>query len=349
MSATNGARPQRPPLRRRHGRLAAIVVATLLAVGVLYAALVHTSPTGLHVENNQLVENGEAVRLLGVGVSGTQSACLDAAGLKAAGLVPSLAALHGWKIDTVLVPIAADCWLGTNGVGGSSYQNAIDALVGLLHGAGFAVVLSLDRVSTTGPQPQMPDPDTGDRVWNQIGLLFRSDHRILFDLYARPHDIGWSCWLNGCRRGGKRLVGMQELLNAVRAANARQPVILRGLDGGADLRGWLQHAPVDAAGQLVAGFRLASGSRCGERACWQGEVDPVAEAVPVVTAELSESDCGHAKIDAYMDWADRIGISYLGWAWRVDACTAPSLIRSRAGAPTGFGLGLRDHLQALAG
>jgi endoglucanase len=349
MSTSNGARPpQRPHLPRRHGRLAALVVAALLVIGVLYAAIQNTSMAGLHTENNQLVESGQAIRLLGVGLSGTETACLDALGLRRAGLVPSLAALRSWKVDVVLVPIAADCWLGTHG-GGASYQDAIDALVSLLHRGGFAVILSLDRISTSGPQPPLPDADTGDRVWNQIALRFRGDHRLLFDLYARPHGIGWDCWLNGCRRGGRRLAGMQELVNAVRAANARQPVILRGLENGSDLSGWLQHGPVDSASQLVAGFRLASGSPCAERACWQREVDTVAGSVPVVTVDMSESDCAHTTIDDFMNWADGIGVSYVGRSWRTGACEAPSLIRSRAGAPTAYGAGLRDHLRGLAG
>jgi hypothetical protein len=353
MSETNGFRPrQRPPFRRHHGGIAAAVVAGLLVLGVLYAALVHTSPTGLHVENNQLVENGEAVRLLGVGLSGTQTVCSDAAGLRRDGLVPSTQALESWKVRTVLVPVAADCWLGTRGAGAHSglpYQDAIQALVGLLHQAGFAVVLSLDRMSPSAPPPPMPDPATADKFWNQVGLAFRNDHRILFDLYARPHGIDWSCWLNGCSRGRDRLAGMQELLSAVRAANARQPVILRGLREGGDLTGWLQHAPDDPAGQLVAGFRLATGSPCGDPLCWQAELEPVSKAVPVVAVEVSENDCAHRAIGAFMDWADRNGFSYLGWAWRPGACAAPSLIRTRAGAPTRYGVGLRDHLRSIAG
>ncbi|MGZ4462214.1 MAG: cellulase family glycosylhydrolase [Gaiellaceae bacterium] len=353
MSAGNGARPPLPPrARRQHGGIAALVVAGLLALGVLYAAFVHTSTAGLHVEGSQLVENGQARRLLGVGLSGTESACLAADELRSRGLVPNAKALRSWNVDTVLVPIAADCWLGAPGAGraaGGAYQDAIQALVELLHKDGFAVVLSLDRMSPRGPQPPMPDPIRADKLWNQVGTAFKNDHRLLFDLYARPHSVGWGCWLQGCTRDGRKLAGMQEMVDAVRGANARQPVILRGLDEGGDLSGWLAHAPEDATGALVAGFRLADGSLCASRACWEADVAPITPSIPVVTAELSERDCAHGSIDAFMQWADAQGISYLGRAWRVGACRSPSLIRNPAGAPSGFGVGLRNHLRTLAG
>jgi hypothetical protein len=51
-----------------------------------------------------------------------------------------------------------------------------------------------------------------------------------------------------------------------------------------------------------------------------------------------------------MPFADRHGISYLGWSWNVADCEGePALITSYDGTPTPFGIGLRDHLRALHG
>jgi endoglucanase len=50
-----------------------------------------------------------------------------------------------------------------------------------------------------------------------------------------------------------------------------------------------------------------------------------------------------------MPFADRHGISYLGWSWNVADCKGePALITGYDGTPTPFGIGLRDHLRALA-
>jgi hypothetical protein len=48
-----------------------------------------------------------------------------------------------------------------------------------------------------------------------------------------------------------------------------------------------------------------------------------------------------------MRWADRNGISYLGWAWYPKTECKPSLIENYEGKPTEMGLGLREHLRLL--
>ena len=71
----------------------------------------------------------------------------------------------------------------------------------------------------------------------------------------------------------------------------------------------------------------------------------------MVVGELGQTDCRHDYIDKWMRWADRRGISYIGWAWDAKGgwtCHAgPSLIRNYRGKPTGFGIGFRDHLLKL--
>jgi hypothetical protein len=73
-----------------------------------------------------------------------------------------------------------------------------------------------------------------------------------------------------------------------------------------------------------------------------------------VVGELGETDCAHGYIDAFMAWADRHGIDYLGWAWDATSpggwtCRGgPSLITSYDGTPTAYGVGFRDHLRALS-
>jgi hypothetical protein len=107
--------------------------------------------------------------------------------------------------------------------------------------------------------------------------------------------------------------------------------------------------PADPAGQTVAGFHSYNDNWCNNPTCWDGKVGRVAATVPVVTGELGENDCAHAYIDSFMNWADQNGVSYLGWSWNPFSCTdQPALITSYNGAPTNYGIGLRDHLAQLA-
>jgi hypothetical protein len=54
-----------------------------------------------------------------------------------------------------------------------------------------------------------------------------------------------------------------------------------------------------------------------------------------------------------MPWADQNGVSYLGWTWDAtdenwNCSGGPALITNYHGAPTAYGVGLRDHLAMLA-
>jgi hypothetical protein len=80
---------------------------------------------------------------------------------------------------------------------------------------------------------------------------------------------------------------------------------------------------------------------------------PLASRTPVVTGEFGESGCADGYALGYMRWADAHGVSYLGWAWDATdsgwTCSGgPSLIVNYAGVPTGYGIGLKAHLVALA-
>jgi hypothetical protein len=46
-----------------------------------------------------------------------------------------------------------------------------------------------------------------------------------------------------------------------------------------------------------------------------------------------------------LDWADKAGVSYLGWAWFTGNCAGePALISDYNGTPTAYGAGFHDHL-----
>ena len=153
-------------------------------------------------------------------------------------------------------------------------------------------------------------------------------------------------------------VGMQTLVNAIRATGAHQPILLGGLSYANDLSGWLSHEPTDPLGQLAASFHNYQGETCSNQSCWDSQVAPVAAQVPVVTGEFDQDVCSASTFDTdYMKWADAHGIGYLAWGWWVlspqeiagDGCSAYYLITDPAGTPAApNGVNLHDHLVALA-
>jgi len=264
--------------------------------------------------------------------------------------------MASWGITAVRLPLNEDCWLGINGslprFSGSAYRTAIRAYVAKLNQAGLYVILDLHwnasgTAQATGQQP-MADADHAPAFWSSVARAFIADPAVIFDLYNEPHGISWQCWRAGCLLPeGWRAAGMQTLVDAVRSTGASQPIIATGLDWGNDLSSWRQFRPHDPANQLVAGLHVYNDLACTTVGCWNTDIRPVAWTVPVVAAELGDKTCSGAFVSSFMNWADSVGVSYLGWSWNPSGCAGPALIRSWDGQPTAYGKVLREHLGDL--
>lgn len=350
-------------------RCAAKLRAGLLPIVLLAALLL--APSGavakqwIGVKGNQLVDGrGRTVRLLGVNRSGPEFRCQEWASIfDGPTTQKSIEAMLSWQINVVRVPLNETCWLGINGIapqfGGETYRAEIHWWVRQLERAGLYVILDLHRVGPGDVQaygiPYMADADHALDFWRSVATEFRDDRSLLFDLYNEPHDVSWDCWLYGCwvddpQVGEYQTAGMQQLVDAVRSTGARQPLMIGGTDSAGNIEQWLSHRPFDPVGAEVASNHTYDFGPCW-KICREA-VAEVAERFPVVTGEMGETDCGHSYIDGYMRWADRHGISYLGWTWNAKSfwtCEdGPSLIADYRGTPTGYGIGFREHLRELA-
>jgi hypothetical protein len=352
--------------RSRRPKAGCGYLVALLALTLAASASAHD----LHVQGNRLFDGSQPVVLHGVNRSGLEYACIQGWGFFD-GPHPEqidgpamIAAMKSWNIDIVRVPLNEDCWLGVNapaGHSGALYRRIVRRYVAALERAGLDVIIDLHwaapgRSKATGID-RMPDADHAPAFWRSVGASFKNDHRLLFDLYNEPHDVGWDCWLHGCQipalsgQPAYQAAGMQQLIGAVRSSGARQPLMLGGIDWALDVRGWLAHMPLDPLHQLVAAEHDYGGLSPCDAGC-RAALVRTADKAPVILGELGETDCRHGYIDQMMPFADAHAIGYLGWTWDAVvpggwSCTGgPSLITDYKGSPTGFGIGLRDHLKA---
>ncbi|MBV9810933.1 MAG: cellulase family glycosylhydrolase [Solirubrobacterales bacterium] len=331
--------------------LAFFVVLTLPAA----AASASTLP-GLSVSGSRLLDAArEPLRIAGVNRSGSEYACAQGWGMFDGPTDDaSISAIASWSVDAVRVPLNEDCWLGINGVNSAyaaaNYQNAIISFVQRLQAHGLDVILDLHWGAPGSQlalgQEMAPDADHAPAFWSSVAAAFKGYKGIAYDLFNEPHDISWSCWRNGCSTSsGYQAAGMQELISAVRGAGAMQPVIVEGLNWGADLSGWSANQPTDPAHQLVAGWHIYNFSSCNTSSCWDSTVAPVAQQVPVLATEVGENDCGGSFLDALLPWSDRHNIGYLAWAWNAASCGGgPSLISDYSGTPTAYGAAYKSYL-----
>jgi hypothetical protein len=343
-------------------RLRLLCLTALLLVGSIVSSA--DAAPWIGVRGNQLVDRGgDVVRLLGVNRSGAEYECVEGKGIFDGPTDwASIRAMKSWRINAVRLPLNESCWLGINevapGLSGPTYRAAIHEYVQGLERAGLYVILDLHwaapgRHLATGLIP-LPDAEYAPAFWFSVASEFRDDRGVLFDVYNEPHDVTWDCWAAPCQVydnwfGNYQATGLPELLAAVRSTGAQQPVLLGGLDWARDLNGWLDHVPADPANALVASNHTYDFSPC-YRSCRENLVR-ISRRFPVVTGELGEGDCRRRYVNPYMRWADRRGISYLGWTWntggRWDCAGGPSLIRDYEGHPTRYGVGLRKHLRLL--
>jgi hypothetical protein len=337
-------------------------------------------PLSIRVSGNHFLDgSGRPLRLIGVSRDGSEYMCLRrGAVFDGPSDDRSIAALTTWGINAVRVPLNEDCWLGINGagIGGAPYQTAIRDFVARLHRAGFYVILDLHwsapGTNIAANQQAMADADHSVAFWSSVASAFADDPAVVFDLFNEPFvdaalgpgspDRWWGCWLNGCQVNVLmsppnqrntvtwQTVGMQQLVDAVRAAGARQPIMLGGVQWSNDLRGILDHLPQDPARQLAISWHEYDWNPCRTAACWNDSILAAAQRLPVVTGEFGEGDCGRGFIDGFLPWADQAGLSYLAWAWVIyggDCHSGFSLIAAFDGTPSAYGAPFRDHFRSL--
>ena len=342
----------------------------------------------LRVAGNHLVDSrsGQTFVPRGVNWPSFEYACSDGYGYSNAASAQNVgpdaagaALIASWHINTVRLPLNQDCWLGEDGLPrfgkASGYRAAVRRWVSALHKADLAVVLDLHWSGPAGVvsdgQRALPD-DRSDDFWTSVARTFKKDRSVIFDVFNEPYsrydtngvlvfDLTWDCWRSGgcaAPRSGDRqaldggtftAIGLEALVDAIRATGAKQPIMLGGIDYASDLRAWLANRPGDKG--VVASFHNYGGHLCHNETCWDEVIAPIAAEAPVVTGEFGETDC-QTNPESFMAWADRHRVGYLMWAWWVlpdSACSTLSVLADAKGTPLApNGTALKTHLAALA-
>lgn len=349
---------------------------------------------GLHVSGNRIVNSrGKVVRLLGFNNSGAEYACIEGWGMfdvdtatDTSVPVADVVAMAKWKgANAVRVSLNEQCWLGIGGVppqyGGVNYRHAIEAYVRELNAHGFAVILDLHNSAPGNEsslnQEPMPDAHT-TAFWRQVGAAFRSNTSVVFDLFNEPFPNNqslsaatWRCWRDGgCRQksqnGGATYtaVGMNQLIDAVRASGARNIVLAGGLNYASSLDRWLRYKPTDPDHELAASLHVYTFGGCNTKTCYDGAPAKVARHVPLVIGEfgadltvdyntVASSGClskysGTTGFDAtLLKWANAHHASWLAWTWNPWPNYCFALVKNFSGQPTKpWGVRVRKELRA---
>jgi len=359
------------------------------------------SLSGLHVVGNVLQNSsGQTVRLLGVN-RGLESGCIGAYGQTPHfGDGPfdqaSVNAMKSWGINTIRLNLNEDCWLGINeptnatAFMGTPYQSFVISYTHLLNASGIAVDLDLHWTNSGtnmayGQQPG-PDRDHALTFWTSVAgnTAFKNKLLVYFGGFNEPYYddnngvAEWDCWKLGSTASGCTaavagvsypIVGMQDIVNTIRATGANNVISLSGLryadtlDYGETAKGFLVDLPNDPAHNLIAETHGYPGSGCNRDmavgGCYDVHNAPAAATVPIVMGEMGEDDCSDQYINRAVPYLNSKGIGYLGYVWddygRGGVCQSGSgydyeLIASYDGTPiVPLGTTFKADLRAATG
>jgi hypothetical protein len=266
-------------------------------------------PLPLRVVKTQVVNSrGERVRLRGV-----NTACLEWTSDGEGHILDTVrTAIDDWHVNHIRLPLAQDRWFGKareQSDDGRAYRGLVKQVVDLCAGRGCYIILDL-HWSDAGEWGQqiaqhvMPDRNSV-AFWKDVAEAYKNHPAVIFDLYNEPHDVSWDVWLKGGkvtekdRKAGKETsfeaVGMQELLDTVRATGAKNVVIAGGLDWSYNLSGILagrRLSDPDGNGVVYANHAYPFKGDTVER--WVAKMEAATRELPVIVSEFGSDPRGGA-------------------------------------------------------
>ncbi len=332
----------------------------------------------LHTEGNRIVDyNGQTVRLFGMNCPGLEWMTASGDVTKAVA-----AAFDRWEANLVRLPMNQDFWFGYHSSqtdDGAAYRKQISDIAAIAQDRGKYLWLDL-HWSNAGTEwgkhtGQHKMPDGNSLVfWKSVAKEYKNHPYVLFGLYNEPYDIAWSVWKNGGRvfedvnvtenntRAKKNVrynaVGMQTLINAIRAQEANNLIIVGGLDWGFDLSNATNDKYKLTDTPEGNGIAYDTHPYPWKSKNWSALIDKTGEKFPVIVGEFGAKpdDNDPQKPDestfknyykTLFDWIDKHQYSYAAWAFHPSA--GPCIIQSWNYEPTPYhGVFVKAFLQKTA-
>jgi endoglucanase len=281
--------------------------------------------------------------------------------------------MRSWGSNVVRLPMYQRYWLRDvtlEGItyGRQAYRDLIAATVQRANAAGLTVLVDLhasDRGDPDFPDDvadiqQMADVNHSVPFSREVARQFRGNGRVIFQLYNEPNQIDWELWRNGGlvpegetfppQSSGVafQAAGMQALYDAVRGEGAENLVIVNGVHWGYDLS--LPEYALDGHNIVYATHPYDYPDKQAND--WDRAFGFLAATHPVMIAEFVDYVCNrNGYYTQVLDYADRLNLSWIAWAWwappadRPDLiCGFPTLIEDWSGTPSPTGAVVRERL-----
>jgi hypothetical protein len=238
------------------------------------------------------------------------------------------------------------------------------------------------------PNQQQAGPNTEHSVafWSSVAAFYKTYPSVVFELFNEPFEDQFNIpTINAdvdlVSGGGKvasvvfpnlgnvayswTIQGLQGELDAVRATGAKNPVLTGSNAYDSDTGHWLQYHPTDSAGQLGAVWHaypngalgtpqyalpdcVGTNTVCGPATMAAAQAIRAA-GFPVVITEYGDNVTTAAWSQTLLPFADKNGMSYMGWTWDVWGTPTFDLITDASGTPDGaYGAYVKQHYLCMA-
>ena len=279
-------------------------------------------------------------------------------------------AIHEWQVNIIRLPLTQDRWFGQapeQTDGGKSYRELIQQIVDICTTNRCYIILDLhwsdcNEWGKNIGQHSMPDSNSV-AFWKDFAPVYANHPAVIFDLYNEPHDVSWEVWLHGGtitdqpnnRRQMRdpktfQAVGMQALLDTVRATGAKNVVIAGGLDWAYDFSGILEGRQLfDPHGNGVIYANHCYDSKNDSVDAWIAKMETASAKFPVIVSEFG-GNAGPGKVDPSDNWLLHVlkALEEHRWswtAWDLHPGAGPALISDWNYTPTPkFGVHVKKAL-----
>ncbi|HEU5379721.1 MAG TPA: glycoside hydrolase family 5 protein [Ktedonobacteraceae bacterium] len=306
--------------------------------------------SALRVEGTHIVNaDDEVMMLIGASRSSLEYSCTGDGHFQ----LSDFEAMRSWGMNTVRIPLSSAFWANLDGAC-PNYHQTVEAAVSNAEAAGLYVILDLHwnapfslPQDATGGGGQYPMPDTGKDVafWEDIATHYHSDPAVIFELFNEPHQVSWNTWYWGGpvwtqlydgvtvedQTGSYQAIGMQDLVNKVRAIAPDNLISITGVYWGFDLSGLLQDYALQASNIVYSTHPYDYGDK--QLINWPDAFGDVADQVATISTEFGSYDCESGYVAQAIAYFEAHMMSWIAWNWSPDACSDPSLLADWSGTP----------------
>ena len=283
-------------------------------------------------------------------------------------------AIRDWQVNIIRLPLTQDRWFGKapeQTDGGAAYRELVQQVVDICATNRCYIILDLhwSDCNEWGKNiGQHSMPDTNSVIfWKDFAPVYANHPAVIFDLYNEPHDVSWDFWLNGGIVKDKpnnhlqmqdpktfQAVGMQTLLDTVRATGANNVVIAGGLDWAYDFSGILDGRQLsDPHGHGVIYANHCYDNKGDSVDDWIKKMEQASAKLPVIVTEFG-GNSGPGKVVPSDDWLLHVlrALDEHRWswtAWDLHTGAGPNLISDWNYTPTPrFGVHVKQALADAA-